>query len=572
MGLPADGDRLRRGLRLYVLVDARPAGGRTAAETAAAAIAGGATAIQLRAKQSSAAEQLDAARALAPLCRSKNVLFFVNDRLDVALAAGADGVHLGQDDLPAAEARRLAGPSFIIGISAETPDEARAARAAGADYLGVGPMFVTKTKADAGAPVGPARITLLRRAVNMPMVGIGGITAENAGEVIAAGADGVSVISAVTGADDVEGAARRLAAAVGYAPAAARAPRHGSGDEAAGTAAPGEFPLISRLLASVPEPRWSGPPGDDAAVIPGPDGTPRYTLSSDMTIEGVHFRTETHSPRHVGWKALAVNVSDAAAMGAVPRAAVVSVAAPAGATALLEGLYEGLGEAARCFQVDIAGGDTSRSPRDLMVDVALLGELPGAPVLRRGARPGHLIAVTGTLGAAAAGLALLERFPHDEMEGVLQGGPELAKCVQAHRTPAPPWRFGAMLGENRRASAMIDISDGLAADLSHILAAGGVGGIIQADSIPVSRGTEAAARLLGREPLPWALTGGEDYQLLFTVEPREWPRVAGAAAGMGVACTVIGEITGGSRLMLETDRGRTEIPPGGWDHFRKDPV
>lgn len=206
---------MRRGdWRVYVITDARHARGRSQREIAEAAIRGGATAVQLRMKEEPARVVLEVARAIGPLCRAAGVAFIVNDRLDVAMLAGADGVHVGQDDLPPTDARAFMGPRALIGVSTATVEEAIAAERAGADYLGVGAVYGTATKSDAGAPVGLARVTEVRQAVRLPLVGIGGITAENAAAVIRAGAQGVAVITAVTLAEDMADAVRRLREAV----------------------------------------------------------------------------------------------------------------------------------------------------------------------------------------------------------------------------------------------------------------------------------------------------------------------------------------------------------------------
>jgi len=205
---------MRGDWRVYVITDARHARGRSHREIAEAAIRGGATAVQLRMKEEPARVVLDVARAIGPLCRAAGVAFIVDDRLDVAMLAGADGVHVGQDDLPPTDARALMGPRALIGVSAATVEEALAAERAGADYLGVGAVYGTATKSDAGAPVGLARVTEIRRAVRVPLVGIGGITVENAAAVMQAGANGVAVITAVTLAADMADAVRRLREAV----------------------------------------------------------------------------------------------------------------------------------------------------------------------------------------------------------------------------------------------------------------------------------------------------------------------------------------------------------------------
>jgi thiamine-phosphate pyrophosphorylase len=200
-------------LRLYVITD-RVLSGRSHEAQAEAAIAGGATAIQLRDKTAPARVLVEVGERLAALCRARGVVFIVNDRADVAMACGADGVHVGEDDLPVAAARRLLGPGKIVGASAGTVEAARRAEAEGADYLGVGAVFSTGTKADAGDAIGLEALARIVRAVRIPVVGIGGITVENAAAVIRAGAAGVAVVSAVVAQPDIAAAARALRAQV----------------------------------------------------------------------------------------------------------------------------------------------------------------------------------------------------------------------------------------------------------------------------------------------------------------------------------------------------------------------
>jgi thiamine-phosphate diphosphorylase len=177
-------------------------------ETARAVLQAGVRLLQLRDKTATTRQLAQIGQQLRALTRQHDARLIVNDRLDVALAVEADGVHLGQDDLPVSLARRIAGKQLLIGVSAETVDEARQAEADGADYLGVGPMFATPTKPDAGAPVGPERLRAIKHAVRIPVFGIGGITLQNAPAVLNAGADGICVISAIVGAPDPEAAAR----------------------------------------------------------------------------------------------------------------------------------------------------------------------------------------------------------------------------------------------------------------------------------------------------------------------------------------------------------------------------
>ncbi len=203
-------------LAVYVLTDRRAAGERSLVDVVRAAVRGGATMIQLRDKGASTGQMIDLGRALHQVTRPAGVPLIVNDRADVALAIDAEGVHVGQDDMPAPLAREIIGPACILGVSAGTVDEARQAVREGADYLGVGDVYGTPTKADAGTPIGVSGLAEIVRAVAIPVVAIGGITLDNALAVIQAGAAGVAVISAVIAAPDPEAAARRLRRAVGH--------------------------------------------------------------------------------------------------------------------------------------------------------------------------------------------------------------------------------------------------------------------------------------------------------------------------------------------------------------------
>lgn len=197
-------------LSVYVITDRRAAGDRPLLDVMRAAIRGGATIVQLREKEASTREMVELGRMLHEITQEAGIPLIVNDRIDVALALDAEGVHVGQDDMPADLARRLIGPDRILGVSANSVAEARRAEQDGADYLGVGDVFGTPSKADAGDVIGLERVREVADAVSIPIVGIGGITVENAAAVIEAGAAGVAVISAVVGASDPEAAARAL--------------------------------------------------------------------------------------------------------------------------------------------------------------------------------------------------------------------------------------------------------------------------------------------------------------------------------------------------------------------------
>ncbi len=309
----------------------------------------------------------------------------------------------------------------------------------------------------------------------------------------------------------------------------------------------GEFGLIELLARQLPEPSSAVVKGigDDAAVIKG-NGSNSTIFTTDMMVEEIHFSRRFCSAYEIGWKALAVNVSDIAAMGGRPTVAVVSVAIPVDWTVEeLEGLYKGLGAAARIYRVSIVGGDTVKSSQGLNINVALLGEAePDKVVYRSGARPGDTVLVTGTLGDSAAGLALSQ---DPELTGP-------AGCCEAlrerHKMPLAQALAGYNLAQARLVNSMNDISDGLASEIHEICKASGVGCRLQAESIPVSEETKILAGILGTDPLEWALFGGEDFQLVFTLAPERVAEAQQLLSSLGVASAAIGEIVPGSEVVL----------------------
>ncbi len=303
--------------------------------------------------------------------------------------------------------------------------------------------------------------------------------------------------------------------------------------------------------------------GDDCAVLE-PSAGAALLVTTDLLLEDVHFRRRYTEPADIGWKALAVNLSDVAAMGGRPRWALVALACPPATTAdEVEAFYEGLLAAAADHAVTIVGGDTSSSPRGWLVNVTVLGETTSPPLTRSGARVGDLIAVTGACGGAAAGLALLERGRAPKgLDATVA-----AEATSAHLCPRPRVGEGRWLAAAGGVTAMIDLSDGLATDLGHIAEESGVGARVALDRIPMADSTRAVARALRRDPLPWATSGGEDYELLLTCRPHALPRLAeGLERATGTALTVIGEIAAGPVTFLD-GRGRAIDVKRGFEHF-----
>jgi thiamine-monophosphate kinase len=305
--------------------------------------------------------------------------------------------------------------------------------------------------------------------------------------------------------------------------------------------------------------------GDDCAAL-ALNRADYLLWTVDTLVEGVHFDLAYTSLSQLGWKSLTVNLSDIAAMGGEPRQALLSLGwPPARDRRLALEFAAGLAQAAREYGVAVIGGDTVASPGALIVTVTLTGQVPAAQMLRRsGAKPGDLVFVTGPLGEAAAGLEILRQG--------LSLAPDLQEpLIEAHLMPRPHLQAGRLLARQGLASALIDISDGVATDLYHICRAGGVGARINQTGVPVSPRVQAAAPHLSRDPLDLALTGGEDYLLLFTCPPAHAGRLPQSFTGAGLAPPLLlGHIVSGDRVILETPAGEVDISGRGYDHFRLD--
>lgn len=320
----------------------------------------------------------------------------------------------------------------------------------------------------------------------------------------------------------------------------------------------GEFGLIGRIASrAVAGPAVRIGIGDDAAATEPSPG--RWLLTtSDMLVEGVHFDLAYTDPLRLGRKSLAVNLSDIAAMGGEPRDFLLSLAIPPGlAVEFLDLFTEGMLALAAEHGVALVGGDTCRSVAGLVISVTLHGEQrPERTVRRSGARPGDRIFVTGTLGDSALGLELLRR---GEREGW---------AVERHLDPSPRVAVGLALAGSGLATAMIDVSDGLVADLGHILELSGVGARVEANLLPLSPHFRQGACLVSADPLALALSGGEDYELLFTVPAGREGEVASCLTRTGVPATVIGVIAEGSGVTVAGPDGR-ELHPlrEGYNHF-----
>jgi thiamine-monophosphate kinase len=301
-------------------------------------------------------------------------------------------------------------------------------------------------------------------------------------------------------------------------------------------------------------------PGDDAAVVAPPRGA--TVLTTDMLVEGVHFDRSLTSARDLGAKSMVVNVSDVAAMAASPRYALVALGlSDADDPSWVVELYGGMRAACDEYALSLVGGDVNRSPVSV-ISVTVIGEVAeGRAVLRSGARPGDRIVVTGSLGAAAGGL-LLARSGNAAM--ATDWGRSL---LEAHFRPVARVGEGQTLAQSG-ATAMMDLSDGLLLDLSRLCAESAVGARLELSSVPVAVGLLSLAEVLACDPLELALSGGEDYELMATIDPDE---VDGARTRLldrfGASLTDIGEVTGSGFVGVDATGAEYPLEPKGWDHL-----
>ncbi len=299
--------------------------------------------------------------------------------------------------------------------------------------------------------------------------------------------------------------------------------------------------------------------GDDCAVW-RPDPAALSLITTDTLVEGVHFDPSWHPPHLLGRKAVAVNISDIAAMGGRPRFLLLSLGLKGNEEpGWLEQLLDGLMEASAAYQTLLIGGDTVRSPGGVMLTVTVIGESPPGEVCRRsGGRAGDSIWVGGPLGSAAAGLELCRRG--------FGGNPAWQTLVEAHLNPVAQVELGRELVGRGLAHAMMDISDGLATDLAHLCTASGLGAEVTANLLPLDSLLPDAAALCQVDPLSWALSGGEDYKLLFTAAPEGEEDILKLASS-GIAPRRIGRLVSDPGVFLLTEGQRREIGFSGYDHF-----
>jgi thiamine-monophosphate kinase len=324
----------------------------------------------------------------------------------------------------------------------------------------------------------------------------------------------------------------------------------------------GEFGLIGRIRKwmAASDPALIQGIGDDVAVIEV--GGKALLVTTDILIEDIHFKSSWIDPYRLGKKALTVNLSDIAAVGGTPKYFLISIGLPKNLSlSFISSFYRGLKEGAKRFQVELIGGDTSLSQK-IVINICLLGEgRKGSLLFRSGARVGDDLFVSGTLGDAALALKILQKRG-------LKGGPK--GLIEKHLSPLPRIRLGQSIAQHRWANSMIDVSDGLLIDTKHLLEESKVGARIWENQIPLSRLYRKWVRFFSKDPYPIALSGGEDYELLFTASPGMRKRISNLGLSLQIPLTRIGEILPQKKGFRIIRKDGKEYSPSrlGFEHFK----
>ena len=496
-------EQIKKALRFYFITD-DSAPDLSPLKQTEIAIQAGATLIQYRNKSISA-KDIQEAQSIRDLCKCNRVPFVVNDNILLAKAVSADGVHLGQEDESPQTARAILGDTAIIGISVSDFEELERTDLTGCDYIGTGPVFSTHTKPDAKKAIGPQGLEKVVRAVNLPVVAIGGIDAVNAKQCFDHGADGVSVISCISRSENPAESASALGSVCACKPRASVA-----------VSWKDEFGLIDKLLAYAPADNRDRPgirvsPGDDAALL---HSIKNPVITTDTQKEGVHFVLDWQTPKEVGMKAVSITLSDLAACYAKPISLFINLALPESVSdGIVEELYEGIKVSLEAYGCTLGGGNIS-SGDQFSIDLFAVGE--GRDDLfpaRASAKPGEGLYCTGPLGLSRAGLLCLMKK-------------EAGYKTLVEKFKAPRARFDAaeILMENR-IECVMDVSDGLSGDATHIAEASHVTVEFDLDPVYFDPDLVSFCRQYEYTPEEMILGGGEDYELLFTCKPEIFQKI-----------------------------------------------
>ena len=500
-------ETLKKALRFYFITD-DSAPELSPLKQVEIAIEAGVTFIQYRNKSFSS-EYFEEARAIRDLCKCNGIPFVVNDNMLLAKAVDADGVHLGQEDEDPSIARKIFGKHSIIGISVSNLDELSKTDLSACDYIGTGPVFPTRTKKDAKSAIGPKGLETVVKVASLPVVAIGAIDSSNASMCFDSGASGVSVISFISRAKNPSQNALELGKVCGCPPRSSIVKPWNN-----------EFGLIEKLLKYAPDEAAIGAspikiaPGDDACLL-YPITHP--VITTDTHKEGVHFVLDWQTPQEVGYKAVAITLSDLAACYATPVSLFINLGLPNYISdETVEEVYEGIQRALLRYRCTLGGGNISRAEL-LSIDLFAIGQgKEDLFPIRANAKPGEGLYCTGPLGLSRSGLQCL-----------MEKDSAFKTLIEKFKSPAARFDAADILAQNSVLCVM-DISDGLAGDAHHIAKASHLSIEFDLTSEHFDPELMAFCEKYRLSPEEMILAGGEDYELLFTCRPEIFQAIKAA--------------------------------------------
>ena len=489
--------KLRDCLKLYFITD-HQLETRSMITQVKLSLSGGATMIQYRNKNFRPDDILEVYE-IAVFCRLQQIPFIINDDILLAKAVNADGVHLGQDDQKAGSARKVLGKDKIIGISISNSAEFKKTDLTQVDYIGLGPVFDTATKPDAKKASGLTFLKKISEKTDLPIVAIGGINLINTPSVINSGACGISIISAISRAENIEEAANNFSSLLNILPVKIKKKWSN------------EFALIDSLQKfKAFHNNLKIEAGDDAALL---NELKRPVISTDTQRENVHFKLKWQSFYEIGFKAVSVSLSDLAASYAEPESVFINLGIPSHVSdSDIQELYRGINDNLMNYSASIGGGNISKAEM-LSIDIFAVGEGDFLFPKRSCAKTDQLICTTGDLGLARAGLEILSA----EVEG---------HDYLAEKFKFPKPRFDAAeILKGFDIDCVTDISDGLYGDLGHICRQSGVSAVLTPDEFRINENLKKYCLENEKNPEEYIISGGEDYELLFTCNNQIFPDI-----------------------------------------------
>ncbi len=524
----------------------------------------GVTLVQYRNKDLCDKDFFNKALSVLKICHEHKVPLIINDRVHIAQALNADGVHLGQNDLAPHQARGLIGPDKFLGLSVENMDQLKAAQSQDLDYLGLSPLFQTGTKKDILTCWQLDGLQSALKASTLPIIPIGGIELKNSKKILDLKPDGLAICSAICSAKNPYKESLAFKALLKNNQIQSKSKPRFKHQKMT------EDKIIELFKKPLKFSKKLRGIGDDCAIVPFNQKN-SYLFSTDSLVEDVHFKSSYASATDLGHKAFTVSLSDIAAMGGKPLYAFLALSIPSHYDSKwIHDFEKSAHEVLSKHKVHLLGGDTTRSPNRLYMNTSIIGVAEHSKIKTRDkAQIGDFICVTGELGNAHAGLEVLQQIEVNSSitDNFSYEGP-FKKLVTSHLRPKAKLEEAQWLANFPDVHAMMDLSDGLEVDLHKLTKASGCGAQIVTSTIPLSKQFKTCSSQYGFSKHT-AITGGEDYQLLLTINPEKFLNIEKQFySKFKTKLTHIGHITQKSKIeFLNSHKNRFTLQTKAFQHF-----